>query len=45
MDKESISLQSYPDLPDKIKVLKIGNCILKGEMKTPKRPIKVLVQR
>ena len=45
MNKENMSLPSYSDLADEIKALKIENNILKGKIKSLKRPIKVLVQR
>ena len=43
MNEENMSLPLYSDLADEMKALKIENNILKGKIKTSKRPIKVLV--
>ena len=45
MNEENMSLPSYSDLADEIKVLKIEQNILKDKIKASKQPIKVLVQQ
>ena len=43
MNEENMPLPSYSSLADEIKARKIENDILKGKIKTSKRPMKALV--
>ena len=45
MNEENMSLPSYSDLADEIKVIKIENNTLKDKVKASKQPITVLVKR